>query len=59
MQNILDPYVITWEKHNINKPFGCAWPSMKLPEGDHAEVTPILPSLFHIMIFDIIILYEN
>ena len=43
MQNTLDPYVITWEKHNINKTFGCAWPSMKLPRGDHAEVTPIPP----------------
>ena len=43
MQNTLDPYVLTWEKHNINKTFGCAWPSMKLPRGDHAEVTPIPP----------------
>ena len=45
MQNTLDPYVITREKHNINKTFGCAWPSMKLPRGDHAEVTPIPPQL--------------
>ena len=43
MQNTLDPYVITREKHNINKTFGCAWPSMKLPRGDHAEVTPTPP----------------
>ena len=25
------------------KTFGCAWPSKKLPRGDHAEVTPIPP----------------
>ena len=30
-------------KGKRQKTFGCAWPSKKLPRGDHAEVTPIPP----------------
>ena len=35
-------------KGKRQKKFGCAWPSKKLPRGDHAEVTPIPPPLFEI-----------
>ena len=34
----------TWfDERQKAKMFGCAWPSKKLPRGDHAEVTPIPP----------------
>ena len=36
----------TWfDERQKAKTFGCAWPSKKLPSGDHAEVTPIPPLL--------------
>ena len=41
-------------KGKRQKTFGCAWPSKKLPRGDHAEVTPIPPQLHnnHIGLFE-------
>ena len=34
----------TWfDERQKAKTFGCAWPSKKLPRGNHAEVTPIPP----------------
>ena len=36
-------------KGKRQKTFGCAWPSKKLPRGDHAEVTPIPHTHFSVL----------
>ena len=38
---------------------GCAWPSKKLPRGDHAEVTPIPPPTNEVLKWFKILKFQN